>query len=119
MFRVNRPQTRLFRITTAELFQRNSLSLTDVYVLQGQLGCAGHVMRIPWDRLPRKMISSWVRSKSPEGCSNLTYGRSLEKSWEKADFDVENFDMLIESNLTLFYAKNYAVLYKTLLFCLV
>ena len=84
MFRVNRPQARLFRITTTELFQRHSLSLTDVYVLQGQLGCAGHVMRIPWDRLPRKMISSWVRSKSPEGCSDLTYGRFLEKSWKKS-----------------------------------
>ena len=51
-------------------------------------------MRIPWDRLPRKMISSWVRSKSPEGCSDLNYGRSLEKSWKKADFDIENWRVL-------------------------
>ena len=68
MCHVHRMQTCLFRITTSELLQILSLSTTDVYVTQRKSRWAGHVIRMPWDRFPRKMISSWVRSKRPKGC---------------------------------------------------
>ena len=77
MCRVYRMQTRLFRITTAELFQRR-------YVSQEKLRRAGHVMLSPLDRLPRQMISSWVRSKRPKGCPNLNYGRSRKEFFKKS-----------------------------------
>ena len=71
---VNRMQTCLFQITTSELLQRLSLSSVDAYVSQQQLCWAGHVICMPWDYLPRKMISSWVCSKRLKGCPNLTFG---------------------------------------------
>ena len=94
MCRVNRMQKRLFRITTSKLLQRLSLSPIDVYVSQRQLRWVGHVMRMSWDRLPRKVISFWIRSKRPKGCPNLTYGRSPKKSLKKADVDTENWFVL-------------------------
>ena len=94
MCRVNRMQTHLFRMITSELLQRLSLSPTDVYVSQQQLRWGGHVMCMPWDLLPRKMISSTVGSERPKGCPNLTYGQFLKKSLKKADVDIENWHVL-------------------------
>ena len=39
---------------------------------------------MPWDRLPRKMLSSWVPYKRPRRCAKFTYGQSLNKSLKKA-----------------------------------
>jgi len=33
-----------------------------------------------FDRLPRKMLSSWVPSARPTGCPNMTCGRSIGKA---------------------------------------
>lgn len=48
---------------------------------------AGHVARMPWDRLPRKMLSCWVPSKRPRGFPKITYGRSLIKCLKKVGLD--------------------------------
>ena len=72
-------------LSSNELLQRLSLLPVDVYVFQQQLRCAGHVMRMLWDRLPRKMIL-----KRPKCYPNLTCGRSLKKSLKKADVDIKN-----------------------------
>lgn len=85
MCSVNKMQTRSSRVTISELLQRLSPSPVDVYVFEQQLRCAGHVMRMPQDRLPRKMIL-----KRPKGYPNLTCGRSLKKSLKKADVDIKN-----------------------------
>ena len=37
----------------------------DFYVARRQLGWAGHVCRMDFDRLPRRMLSSWVPHKRP------------------------------------------------------
>ena len=96
MCRINRMQTRLFQINTSELLHRLSLiSLTDWCLLfSTKLHWVGHVMRMPWDYLPRKVISSWIRSKRPKGYPNLTYGWSQKKSLEKADINSENWHVL-------------------------
>ena len=51
-------------------------------------------MHMPWDRLPRKMISPWVCSKKPKVCPNLTYGGSVKKSLKKSYVDIENWHVL-------------------------
>ena len=78
-------------------------------------------MRMPWDRLPRKIISSWVRSKRPKGCPNLIYVRSLKKSLKKADVVIENWDILsfdrdgstdVIDNIPIIIAFRHAILLK-------
>jgi len=49
--------------------------------------------RMPWDRLPRKMLSCWVASKRPRGCPKFTYGRSLNKALKKAGID--NWEIMV------------------------
>ena len=44
----------------------------DFYVARRQLGWAGHVRRMDFDRLPRRMLSSWVPHKRPPGAPRMT-----------------------------------------------
>ena len=44
-----------------------------------------------FDRLPRKMLSSWVRTKCPIGAPEFIYGHGLYKSMTKGDVDVKNW----------------------------
>ena len=59
----------------------------DFYVARRQLGWAGHVRRMDFDRLPRRMLSSWVPHKRPLGAPRMTYGRSLGKALDVFDLD--------------------------------
>ena len=77
MCRVNRLHTRVYRIRTSDLLNRLSLQSIDLYVNRRQLRWLGHVARMGPQRLPRKMLTSWVPSKRPRGAPNFTYGRGI------------------------------------------
>ena len=82
------------RLRTTELLDRLSLESIDTYVCRQQLRWAGHVIRMPWSRLPRKILSCWVRSKRPRGAPKFTYGRSLMNCLKKANIDRERWHLL-------------------------
>ena len=66
---------------------RIGLDSADFYVAQRQLRWLGHVTRMDFDRLPRRMLSAWTPHKRPIGAPRLTYGRSMAKAM--AVFDLE------------------------------
>ena len=82
------------RIRTTDLLERLSVESIDTYICRQQLRWAGHVIRMPWSRLPRKMLSCWVRSKRPRGAPKYTYGRSLMKCLKKANIDTERWHII-------------------------
>ena len=47
-------------ITSVELMQRLGLDAVDFYLARRQLGWLGHVARMDFSRLPRRMLSCWV-----------------------------------------------------------
>ena len=59
----------------------------DEYVSRRQLRWLGHVARMDYERLPRKMLSSWVAAPRPRGAPPMTYRRSIEKAL--ANFNVK------------------------------
>ena len=75
------------RQRTSDLLERLSLESIDTYICRQQLRWAGHVIRMSWHRLPRKMLSCWVWSKRPCGAPKYTYDRSLMKCLKKAGID--------------------------------
>ena len=87
MCRVTRKHTRAHQISTIELLRRTKLLPIDTYITRRQLRWAGHIARMDFSRLPRKMISSWVHSKRPRGAPQYTYGRGLMKALKKAGVD--------------------------------
>ena len=44
-----------------------------------------HVSRMQSERLPRKMLTSWVREKRPQGAPDYTYGRGAYKALMKVN----------------------------------
>ena len=79
--------TLLDRKRTSDLLDKLYLESIDTYICRQQLRWAGHLIRMPWNRLPRKMMSCWVRSKRPRGAPRYTYGRSLFKCMKKSGID--------------------------------
>ena len=58
-----------------------------VYCFKRQLRWAGHVARMSYERMPRKVLSSWVPNKRPIGAPEFTYGRSLFKCLKESSID--------------------------------
>ena len=49
-----------------------------------------HVSRMDYSkRLPRKMLSSWIPSKRPNGAPAMTYGRSICRALDQFNIDRE------------------------------
>ena len=94
MCRVNRKHTFEHRISNADLRKRTGILPIDVYITRHQLRWAGHVARMPFHRLPRKMLSSWVRAKRPRGSPQFTYGRMLRKAMKKVGIDTQRWNIL-------------------------
>ena len=91
MCRVTRWHTRHQHISTNELLMRLGLSSIDIYTVRRQLRWAGHVSRMQINRVPRKLLSSWVRHKRPQGSPQFTYGRALKKSLRIANIDIQTW----------------------------
>ena len=97
---VNRRQMWEQRISISELLNRMKVKIIDVYIVKRQLQWAGHVRRMGFERIPRKMLSCWVRNKRPVGCPSFTYGRSLKKALKFANVDVNDwFEMACDRGM--------------------
>jgi hypothetical protein len=82
-------------IPTRQLQQELGLQSMDHYVARRQLRWLGHVSRMDFnDRLPRRMLSSWVPHPRPRGAPMMTYGRSARKALEKFSIDSEMWPKL-------------------------
>ena len=69
---VNLHHVRKFHISNESLLERLGLLSIDCYVIKRQLAWAGHVARMGFERLPRKLLSCWVTSKRPRGSPEFT-----------------------------------------------
>ncbi len=66
----------LYNITAQALEQRLGISSFETYLVRRRLRWLGHVRRMPWHRLPRKLLTSWVSSPRMAGGQEMTYGRA-------------------------------------------
>ena len=99
MCRVTRKHTWEHRISNEELRHRTGLNTIDSYITKRQLRWAGHVARMEMNRLPRMMMSCWVKNKRPRGCPKFTYGRGLVKALKKAKIDSTNWSDLAQDRI--------------------
>ena len=84
MKRVYRQHSRQHRISDENLRRQLGLRTIDEYITRRQLSWAGTVARMDFDRLHRKMLSSWVLTPRPPGAPQFTYARGLHKALAKA-----------------------------------
>ena len=95
MCRVTRKHTWEHHISTQELGQRMGLESIEIYVARRQARWLGHMARMPFERLPRQMLSAWVPgAKRPIGRPEMTYGASMEKSLRYLGIDFNTWPEL-------------------------
>ena len=62
MCNMTRLHTKILHIKTTHLLESLLLDPIVLFIRKRHLRWEGHVFRVPWNRLPRKMLTSWVRS---------------------------------------------------------
>jgi hypothetical protein len=92
MCRINIARAMKHRITSKSLFEFLGVGSFDSYYNCRLLSCAGHVARMPMDRLPRKNLTDWVEHARSVGCPQMTWGRALNKALKSYDLptDLDN-----------------------------
>ena len=91
MCRVTMKHVRKHRISTTQLLERLGIESIDTYIARRQARWAGHVARMDMGRLPRKMLSSWVRHPRPTGAPQFTYARGLHKALRRLGIDRDSW----------------------------
>ena len=80
MCRINIAHTIRHHISTSSLLARLGIEPVETYYHRRLLRWAGHVSRMPLDRLPRMLLTGWVANPRPLGCPQMTWGRTLKKA---------------------------------------
>ena len=66
----------------------------DDYVRKRHLHWPGHMARLDFDKLPRKMLSSWLCTKCPVGAPEYTYSCDMFKSLKEAAVNLNSWHEL-------------------------
>ena len=91
MCKVNLWLTKEFSITTEKLLKRLGLQTIETYLHRRSLRWLGHVSRMSFDRLPRKMLTAWVKSPRLQGAPRLHYGSYIVDSLKRANIPLDSW----------------------------
>ena len=91
MCRVTLWHMREFHISQAELEARLGLKALDFCLAQRRLRWAGHVYRMSFDRLPRRLLTAWVDHPRPRGRPQFHYGHGLARDLKNTGLDVSSW----------------------------
>jgi hypothetical protein len=89
MCRINMAHTIRHHISSNSLFARLGIEPLDNYYHRRPHRWAGHVSRMPPNRLPRMLLTGWVANSRPLGCPQMTWGRTLKKALRSKDLPTE------------------------------
>jgi hypothetical protein len=78
MCRVTTLQTHVYRITSKGLQKRTGVFTLERYLASRSLLWAVHVARMHKNRLPKRLMRSWIPKPRVAGDQEMTYGRSLQ-----------------------------------------
>ena len=91
MSHITLAQSRMYQIPTREIETELGLDSMDKYIARRQLRWLGHVSRMPFDRLPRRLLSSWLPYKRPRGAPEMTFGKTMIKALKTFDIDPKHW----------------------------
>jgi hypothetical protein len=87
-------------VKTVTLLERLGVRSLKYYVHRRTLRWLGHVARMPFDRLPRKMLTAWVHAPRHRGQKTLYYGSFVLKCLERAGIDEASWFKLAQNRDT-------------------
>ncbi len=89
MCRITMAHTMKQRITSKSLLERPCVGSFDSYYIRRLLCWAGHVARMPMDRIPRKLLTGWVKHARPVGCPKIIWGCTPNKALGSCDIPTD------------------------------
>ena len=96
---INRTQVFEYHISTKQLLTRLSPNLIEHYVFKRQLSLLGHTARMPFERLPRRLLSSWVFNRRLRGSPEFNYVRGIYKALEWFGIDKKRwYEMIFDGD---------------------
>ena len=89
--RITRLQQQTRHITISTLRDRTNIPSIRSLLTRYFLRWAGHISRMSWNRLQRKLLSSWINKGRTNGSPGMTYGRALNKHLQRAGINPVNW----------------------------
>ena len=77
-------------IRTYSVLEQLELRSVGIYMARRMLRWLGHVRRMDWSRLPRKLLSSWVYQARPLGRPRKRWAGSIEDDIKTARLTISN-----------------------------
>ena len=84
MNRITLEQTEQYRITTSSLEAKLGIRSIQAIIDDRCMRWAGHVARMPEQRAPRRLLSSWVRAKRPIGRPQMSIAHCIRDTIKRA-----------------------------------
>ena len=86
----------MYQIPTREIETELGLDSMDKYIIHRPPSTEmawtfGHVSRMPFDRLPRRLLSSWLPYERPRGAPEMTFGKTMIKALKTFDIDPKHW----------------------------
>jgi len=103
MCRISMWHVQHYHITAQDLEHRLGVRSFETYLVRRRLRWLGHVRRMPWDRLPRKLLTAWVAEPRVPGGQEMTYGRSILEDLrlaEEAGMVFPEAEVVLEEEVT-------------------
>ena len=85
------------KITTEDILERADIRCITIYMTRRRLRWIGHVSRMDWERVPRKLLSSWVYHKRPRGRPHMRWAESIRKDLETAGLTMATWSDLAKN----------------------
>lgn len=89
MCRVSIRQTIKYHIRSKDLYKKLNTQPIQTFLYNKLLRWIGHVARMDKERLPRKILTSWVANRRPIGRPTMNFGHTLKKALEYKNLPTE------------------------------
>ena len=94
IYKISRLTQQRRHITITSLRSRNHIPSIQTLLTRHFLRWAGHISRMSWDRLQRKLLSSWINRSRNNGSPGMTYGKTLNKHLQRAGLNPSTWHQL-------------------------
>lgn len=98
--KITRRQQRHRHVHLNDLRTKTHIPTIQTLLTRKTLQWSGHVVRMPWRRLPRKMLSAWVENPRRRGAPIKSYGRTINIALNKAGIDRNDWALLAADRLS-------------------
>ena len=96
LFGISMWHVEAYHITTATVLKEIGLQEITHFISKRALAWFGKVYRMPWNRLPRKLLTCWVHE--PRRGQPASWGKSILKLMDLAGIDSNNWSQLASDN---------------------